>query len=624
MEVPRFAAVGLSLMLAANCCLPCYTLAYADESQEVDNGVSDYGGAQASGYAQEAQEDDSCSSDSSSFDPSGDSLLVSSALGDNDSLREGVASESDSLASHDDFFSSVLSFLEDITYLLGEIADYYRSGSVPGAGDGIGVLAGYGGSLTGGFGGAFSGGSGSGKSANLTDVADSFTAAWGYGYGGTAVFYKNSPAGWLQKLRDYNVNEYYDGYTYSTAKYLAFIFRELEQAETLSKEQFGYNYGGTAIIQKSSPAWYLQLAANRLNYNGSLAGGDPDDYSAARLLARIHNSQYGDITYTETGNTGTRSTIGVLGYVANLLYQNNLYSESATTRLHYVGGLVGEDGSGDYSAARLLARIHNGLYGIVTYAETGGTAVRSTVGILGYLSNLTYYNGLKLNEIRNLEKYQGSLNGEDVDSVYGTARLLARLFNMNYQEVTYAETGTTAYRSTAGILGYIANLTYYNGGKIDTFSNMTSKGFSDVLDKLGSLSVSVEVDFSGVESRLDSIIRLLTVAGVVENAKDVLDAIFGDMSLDVTDAAASAVGSAIQNAFPFCVPAVLKQILGLLQADPAPPEFHFDFWGAPLDFGFSDWQGLADMTSWLSRIGFAVVLFANSRRFVYSGGVAGD
>ena len=38
MEVPRFAAVGLSLMLAANCFMPCYTLAYADESQEVENG----------------------------------------------------------------------------------------------------------------------------------------------------------------------------------------------------------------------------------------------------------------------------------------------------------------------------------------------------------------------------------------------------------------------------------------------------------------------------------------------------------------------------------------------------------------------------------------------------------
>lgn len=35
MEVPRFASVGLSLMLAANCFMPCYTLAYADDSQEV-------------------------------------------------------------------------------------------------------------------------------------------------------------------------------------------------------------------------------------------------------------------------------------------------------------------------------------------------------------------------------------------------------------------------------------------------------------------------------------------------------------------------------------------------------------------------------------------------------------
>ena len=622
------------------------------------------------------------------------------------------------------FFERVLGSLEDITYLLGEIADYYRSGFVPGAGDGIGVLAGYGGSLTGGFGGAFSGGSGSGKSANLTDVADSFTAAWGYGYGGTAVFYNNSPAGWLQKLRDYNVNEYYDGYTYSTAKYLAFIFRELEQAETLSKEQFGYNYGGTAIIHKSSPAWYLQLAANRLNYNGSLAGSDPDDYSAARLLARIHNSQYGNITYTETGNTGTRSTIGVLGYVANLLYQNNLYSESATTRLHYVGGLVGEDGSGDYSAARLLARIHNGLYGSITYSETGNTGVRSAISVLGYIANLVYQGDQYLSSVATRLHYIGPLSGVDGEDDYSVARLLARIHNYDYSASSVLDV------ITKGPEGGRVSL-YNIGNSIETIKNETRDldnllesidgrvsaldalgvrlanialttdeikkgvnsslqwyetlhgdlsmlrhgaadllpGYADwtlwdflqgiyfdigqIVDLLKGLQQTLTAwgnrwdsqdlylmewakrwdarplpdlsfDMSGVESRLDDIKFMLGVAGVVENAKDVLDAIFGDMSLDVTDAAASAVGSAIQNAFPFCVPAVLKQILGLLQVDPAPPEFHFDFWGAPLDFGFSDWQGLADMTSWLSRIGFAVVLFANSRRFVYSGGVAGD
>lgn len=468
--------VFLAVVLTANCFLSCYTFAYADEFQEVDNGISDYGGAQASGYAQEAQENNSFGSVSSSSDLFGDSLLVSSAHGDNDSLRQGVDSESDSLASHDDFFSSVLSFFEDITYLLGEIADYYRSGSVPGAGDGIGVLAGYGGSLTGGFGGAFSGGSGSGKSANLTDVADSFTAAWGYGYGGTAVFYKNSPAGWLQKLRDYNVNEYYDGYTYSTAKYLAFIFREMEQAETLSKEQFGYNYGGTAIIQKSSPAWYLQLAANRLNYNGSLAGGDPDDYSAARLLARIHNSQYGDITYTETGNTGTRSTIGVLGYVANLLYQNNLYSESATTRLHYVGRLVGEEEPGDYSAARLLARIHNGLYGSITYSETGNTGVRSAISVLGYIANLLYQGDQYFSSAATRLHYIGPLSGVDGEDDYSVARLLARIHNYDYSVSSVLDV------ITKGPEGGRVSL-YNIGNSIETIKNET-RDLDDLLESV--------------------------------------------------------------------------------------------------------------------------------------------
>lgn len=520
---------------------------------------------------------------------------------------------------------------------------------------------------------------------------------------------------WLQALRSLNL----DMRNYQTT-YLPMV----ETMRNLLQSQWGYNYGGTAIIQKSSPAWYLQLSANRLNYNGSLVGSDPDDYSAARLLARIHNSQYGNITYTETGNTGTRPTIGVLGYVANLLYQNNLYSESATTRLHYVGGLVGENGSGDYSAARLLARIHNGLYGSITYSETGNTGVRSAISVLGYIANLVYQGDQYLSSVATRLHYIGPLSGVDGEDDYSVARLLARIHNYDYSVSSVLDV------ITKGPEGGRVSL-YNIGNSIETIKNETRDldnllesidGRVSALDALGVRLANIALttdeikkgvnsslqwyktlhgdlsmlrhgaadllpgyvdwtlwdflqgiyfdigqivdllkglqqtltawgnrwdsqdlylmewakrwdarplpdlsfDMSGVESRLDDIKFMLGVAGVVENAKDVLDAIFGDMSLDVTDAAASAVGSAIQNAFPFCVPAVLKQILGLLQAGPAPPEFHFDFWGAPLDFGFSDWQGLADMTSWLSRIGFAVVLFANSRRFVYSGGVAGD
>lgn len=576
MEVPRFAAVGLSLMLAANCFMPCYTLAYADESQEVENGevrLADDGRGEKAGS--EGQEDSEPEMDSPSGGaPSpGGALDGSSEDYDSDSGRNALDTRPDLLGGDNGSYvlggDSVGPDLVSEFGLSGN-GEYYSGSSIDDSSlqniseiqevnydnqIALAAIPALPASLVNAL--SWIGAYNSTKDAvaqflswftgsNKEDQAIIATTGATYGVLNAFAQRADDDLGGIRSYL-YRIDNWLNMDNHG--KRLQSILDSLRQ-------QWGYNYGtgNTVVVHSNSPAGWLQAASNRLNYNGSLVGGDAGDYSAARLLARIHNSQYG----------------------------------------------------------------------IVTYAETGGTAVRSTVGILGYLSNLTYYNGLKLNEIRSLEKYQGSLNGSSVDDVYGTARLLARLFNMNYQEITYAETGTTAYRSTAGILGYIANLTYYNGGKIDTFSNMTSKGFSDVLDKLGSLSVSVEVDFSGVESRLDSIIRLLTVAGVVENAKDVLDAIFGDMSLDVTDAAASAVGSAIQNAFPFCVPAVLKQILGLLQADPAPPEFHFDFWGAPLDFGFSDWQGLADMTSWLSRIGFAVMLFANSRRFVYSGGVAGD
>lgn len=576
MEVPRFAAVVLSLMLAVNCFMPCYTVAYADESQEVENGevrLADDGRGEKAGS--EGQEDSEPEMDSPSGGaPSpGGALDGSSEDYDSDSGRNALDTRPDLLGGDNGSYvlggDSVGPDLVSEFGLSGN-GEYYSGSSIDDSSlqniseiqevnydnqIALAAIPALPASLVNAL--SWIGAYNSTKDAvaqflswftgsNKEDQAIIATTGATYGVLNAFAQRADDDLGGIRSYL-YRIDNWLNMDNHG--KRLQSILDSLRQ-------QWGYNYGtgNTVVVHSNSPAGWLQAASNRLNYNGSLVGGDAGDYSAARLLARIHNSQYG----------------------------------------------------------------------IVTYAETGGTAVRSTVGILGYLSNLTYYNGLKLNEIRSLEKYQGSLNGSSVDDVYGTARLLARLFNMNYQEITYAETGTTAYRSTAGILGYIANLTYYNGGKIDTFSNMTSKGFSDVLDKLGSLSVSVEVDFSGVESRLDSIIRLLTVAGVVENAKDVLDAIFGDMSLDVTDAAASAVGSAIQNAFPFCVPAVLKQILGLLQADPAPPEFHFDFWGAPLDFGFSDWQGLADMTSWLSRIGFAVMLFANSRRFVYSGGVAGD
>lgn len=388
-----------------------------------------------------------------------------------------------------------------------------------------------------------------------------FTSAWGYGYGGTAVINSNSPAGWLQKLKEYNVNEYYDGYTYSTAKYLAFIFRELERVNS------------------------------KLNYSGSLVGGDSGDYSAARLLARVHNALYGDITYAETGNGGVRSAVSVLGYIANLIYYGNNDIMMIAGRNLYNGGLNGVEGSGLYSTARLLARLYNANVQEVTLHETGSTGYRSTAGLLGYLANLVF------------------------DTQYSDGQLI--------------ETGTSAKRSLADLLRYTANLAYLSKEKLNQISgfmqadsSLLSKGLSDILARLDLLhedmGAGISVDTSGIESKLDKIAGLLLAAGVIENGKDLFDAVFGDLSGIGQAAAIGAIQSAMEDAFPFCVPALVKQVFGLLVFEGSAPVWEFDICGYPLVCDFAGFQLVADCTSWLSRLGLLLALLVNTRKFVFT------
>lgn len=350
------------------------------------------------------------------------------------------------------------------------------------------------------------------------------------------------------------------------------------------KSAFGYGYGGTRVLNSESPGAWLEYIRENTNltqkYLKAIAG-DGVEYSAAAYL---------------------RNTRQDVGNIKSYLVAN------------------GGDGV-PYTAASWLKSAVDELRSIDTYS--------------GYIRTNTNLTQEKLSTVSSLTERAGNfLKAKADDGVeYSAASYLHTLAKNSNILLGYSKSkGSDGVEySFTGFLNMIAERTRSSAVSLSTLldyekanGTLVSTGFNDVLDKLGSLSFDASLDQSGIESRLDSITRLLTGAGVVENSKDILDAIFGDMGLDATEAASAAVGSAIQNAFPFCVPAVLKQMLGLLQADPAPPEFHFDFWGAPLDFGFSDWQGLADMTSWLSRIGFAVMLFANSRRFVYSGGVAGD
>ena len=703
MEVPRFAAVGLSLMLAVNCFMPCYTLAYADESQEV---------ADVSQEEQQEVSDSSGRSELSSGDgesniDAADGGAAAEGRGADDGAAEGAgeaSSEADEVG--------VTDLSPDAIANLGlSDAPLYSARAASVGEVTITVWSDLLSSIKSVVGGSWS------------STADAVSQFWGWFPGSINEKISKATSAsslgiygvvsqmqyWLQALRSLNL----DMRNYQTT-YLPMV----ETMRNLMQSQWGYNYGGTAIIQKSSPAWYLQLAANRLNYNGSLAGGDADDYSAARLLARIHNSQFGTITYTETGNTGIRSTIGVLGYVANLLYQNNLYSESATTRLHYVGGLVGEEGSGDYSAARLLARIHNGLYGSITYSETGNTGVRSAISVLGYIANLVYQGDQYLSSAATRLHYIGPLSGVDGEDDYSVARLLARIHNYDYSLSSVLDS------ITRGPEGGRVSL-YSIGNSIETIKNET-RDLDNLLEsvydrltaldalgvRLGNIGVSVgDVrDILGNQSSVVDEIRLYTSRHVlnvpdeyeaytlwdllysqlssleniqrllvglqqtltswgnrwdsqdlffmewakrwdaldkggswsesdksflfakldgisdrlsVEAGQTILDALLGEVKPQYINDQLTIVKEVARNRFPFCIPAMMQQMLGLMQSEAQVPHWEFDFFGSPLVLDLGDMEGFASVTRWASCFMLFLVLIANTKRFVFDLGGGG-
>ena len=525
MKARNLAAVGLSLMLAANCFMPCYTLAYADDlgegseiefiddlSSDIEPGAddSDFGGieeAENSGSTADGA-DFGVAKTNQSEALNNEELTSSSEVIYSAPVKAAAVSTWQRMLNIalDSLASQVGANVANDIMTTNDGTNLARANMIMNA-DSRYLLARYLPSISSYTHGAWS---------SLGSLADSLMLSNGL---------IPDLLGKIQRNSDYITSNY-----------------------GLLQKQWGYGYGGTIVIEKGSPMDLLGKVQRNSDYVTSLYG----------LIQKQWGYGFGGTVVTEKG-----SPFDLLGKIQ----RNSDYITSLDSRASIANDLLGKiQRNSDYiTSLDSRVEIANDLLGKIQRNSDFITSLDSRVSIVNDL----------LGKIQRNSDFITSLDSR-----------LER---------------------------------YY-----PAHSNLVGKGFSDVLDKLGSLSVSVEVDLSGVESRLDSIIRLLTFAGVVENAKDVLDAIFGDMTLDATQAASAAVGSAIQNAFPFCVPAVLKQILGLLQADPAPPEFHFDFWGAPLDFGFGDWGGLADMTGWLSRIGFAVMLFSNSRRFVFAGGVGGD
>lgn len=141
-----------------------------------------------------------------------------------------------------------------------------------------------------------------------------------------------------------------------------------------------------------------------------------------------------------------------------------------------------------------------------------------------------------------------------------------------------------------------------------------------ILSKLDDLhfDANVTVDMSGVESRLDDIKSLLLLAGT----KDIIDTILGDLDDMASAALLGEVQASAQDAFPFCIPFVVKQLLGLVESDPAAPEFDFVIGGETMHVDLAFAQGFVDILGWACRFLLVFGLVVSSRRFIYTGAVS--
>ncbi len=771
MLAARSFRVLLAVALAANCCLPCYTLAYADEStdggaiyeqlredqpERAGDGQADQGSDFQGVLRHEAAEEASPCSElplavgAGRFRPSAhvlveasyslaDSLIrllsarayadesqevedfpeeeqeeiagdtggleLSSGVGEsdsyaadgesaaeghdtNDGLSEGTGEDSSGLDGGSDdngnFFERVLSSLEDITYILGEIADYFRSGSVPGAGDGIVALAGYGGSLTGGFGGAFSGGSGLGKVANTTDLADLISNQWGYNYGKTAVLYKNSPAYWLNWLYQYSWTTHtFPGETSMTTEGSANILWRITKllyddsskttlteavikSNDLLAKQWGTGYGGTVVTYSNSPASFLKtLAQYSTTFHTFPGESSPTTEGSANILWRITRLLWDD--------NNKQSVITSLVGSGDVL--RTLRDRQVTTHT-----FPGESSSTTEGSANILWRITRLLWdddnkqSVITSLIGSGDVLRSARDILdsitvgsegGRVSLYNIGNSIETikNEMRDLDNLLEDANTllRSIDErVIALDALGVRLANISliadeirkdvnsslqWYDILHGDL-SILWHGAADLLPGYADWTLWDflQGIYFDLGNVVDllKGLQQTLTVWGNRWDSQDlylmewakrwdaldkspVDLSETNKllgRLTSDVASIRDKYVLQDAlSTILDVLVGDLQTPQTQAALSSIQNVMSTRFPFCIPSLVNVVLfGSILADAAPPVWEFDIAGSPLVVDFSDYGQFAEACRWTVLVLFTASLLLNTRRFIYGMG----
>lgn len=658
--------VLLAVTLAANCCLPCYTLAYADESQGVES------------VSQEEQEK-----------VAGDSIGVEFSA----SVGESSADGADGGAAAKGYFAddeSAEGSSEDLAPDNGRLAKVASSGISPLATstENLGMFLG---NVTGGthvvvsFGGGQYGANNStlywsslkiwerlyllaqdvARTVNYLQAIDTATkntsadlkSAWGNNYATTPNFNANSPAGWLRDIRtrtqliiddqksawgnnyagtpNYNVNSP-AGWLRSVMDYSQGIMNRAQLLVDDQKSAWGNNYSGTPNYNRNSPAGWLRSI---LDHTGGIA-----------TLIDDQKSAWGN-NYASTPNYNANSPAGWLREVATYTNQARRY-------------LVHHDpvDDVDYSIAAYGSLINqkvNGVRGIldsVTVGPEGGRVSFYNIGnSIETIKNET-------RDLDNLLEDANTLLGSIDVRVTALDALGVRLANialtaddissgvsssLQWYEILHCDLSMLRHGAADLLPGY-ADWTlwdflqgiYFDIGQIVDLL----KGLQQTLTAWGNRWDSQDLYLMEWAKRWDALDKspadlseINTLLGrltadvasirdkyvVGDTLSDMFGALVGDLQVPATAAAIDGIKGAMSTAFPFCIPSVVNLVLfGSVVVDPQAPCWEFDIVGNPLVIDFADFEDFAEVCRWTVRLLFVAALLLNTRKFVYGVGGA--
>lgn len=544
MEARNLAAVGLSLMLAANCFMPCYTLAYADEPQEVAD------------VPQEEQEEVPGSSGRSEL-PSGDGESIT------DAADGGAAAEG-----HGPDDGATEGAIEDIAadygglVLTSDLPLYnVRAAS---ASTVVGQTWG--------------------------SVKDTVSTTWNLVKDYLQWFYGNDS--WLTQVS-----------TVERAK----IIPQFTLMNVI-KQQWGYNYGtgGTIVWAKNSPAgWLNSLYLDLSSLNSFLRSQIDGGYFTTwiyyiydnGLKMREQNDRLYDFLHSQYDGRYFTTTVG---YIYNALVANgNLASKGFDDIYKFLTSKIGDG----YFTTWIYYIYDNGLkmreqndrlYSFLS-SQYDGRYFTTTLGyIYDAISTLESPLSNFDSKFDKVISALGLLNDSihTLDMIEGLLATWGDRWDSEYYIVIEWGKAWEAYRD-------------------DLFTK---------LDDLGSIGNSwSDSDKSFLFAKLDGISDHLSV----EAGQTILDAILGEVKPQYINDQLTIVKEVARNRFPFCIPAMMQQMLGLMQSEAQVPHWEFDFFGSPLVLDLGDLEGFASVTRWASCFMLFLALLANTKRFIFDLGGGG-